>query len=167
MLSDYANTIPAIIAIANSMISVGIAHFKPERTWLKVVILAISIILGLAAAAATVYGQHEIVRVQQEEKTRRADIHKMLGNFIASGNVIMLSLRDQSKPVDLEGANTWASAVEGYLAKALPPGYVPRFRDGSGIVHGEPMGIDVEHQNVWNGIYERIARLEQFSSEVP
>ena len=29
------------------------------------------------------------------------------------------------------------------------------------------MGIDNLHQNYWNGVYERVARLQQFSGELP
>ena len=81
MLSDYANVIPTIIAIVNSVIAVSVTHFKPEKQRLKVAILAVSISLGLIAAGATIYGQYTAVQKRDAEVARRDDIHSHLERF--------------------------------------------------------------------------------------
>jgi hypothetical protein len=166
MLSDYANVIPTIIAIINSVIAVSVSHFKPERQRLKIAILVVSILLGLAAAGATIYGQYATVQKREAEVAKRNDVHSHLGELIAQGDGLLIVLRDASKPVASSEATAWALGTEQYLRGSLGPGYVERFRDSSGMVHGQPVGLDDAHIGYWNGVYERVARLQQFSAEI-
>jgi len=166
MLSDYAGVIPTLIAIVNSVIAVSVSHFKPERTRLKVALLVASILLGVAAAGATIYVQYEMIQKRDAEIAKRNDIHQRLGEFIAQGDAILAILRDESKSVASTEANSWALTVEKYLSDSLGPGFVERFRDSSGMLHGQPVGLDEAHVSYWNGVYKRIERLQQFSAEV-
>jgi hypothetical protein len=165
MLFDYAPVIAPVIAIVNSVIAVSVAHFRPENQRMKLTFLSISIVLGLVAASGTILGQYIVMAKQTAEANKRTEIHKRLGELIAQGDSILLVLRDPSKPLPMADVNAWAILVEQYLSDALGPGFIEWFRDSSGLLHGEPTGIDVERTNTWNGIYERVARLQQFSAE--
>jgi len=167
MLTDYINVVPTLIAIVNTVIAVGVSHFRPERNRLKVTLLIVAIGLGILAAIATVYGQHLVIQKRDEEASRRRSIHAQLGEYISRGDQIMHSLQDQNTPVDALTINDWDDQIERYLASSFGAGYVARFRDGSGIFHGEPQGVDMLHVNVWNAMYERVVRLQQFSGELP
>jgi hypothetical protein len=164
MLSDYANVIAPVIAIINSVIAVSVSHFKPEDRKLKISLLVASIVLGTLAAGGTIYGQVVTVRKQAAETVRKAQIQERLGNFIGQGEGLLAVLRDPTQPFPTQ-VDSWAKEVEDYLRTVLGPGYVERFRSTAGLFHGEPPGIDGTRQAYWNGVYERVTRLQQFSSE--
>jgi hypothetical protein len=166
MFSDYAPVIAPVIAIINSVIAVSIAHFRPEKQRLKLTLLSLSIGLGLVAAGGTIFGQYIVVTKQADEANKRIEIQKRLGELIAQGDVILFVLRDPSKPLPRDDVNAWAMLTEQYLKDSLGPGFIDRFRDSSGLSHGSPPGIDIERTNVWNGLYERLTRLQQFSAEI-
>jgi hypothetical protein len=123
-------------------------------------------VLGLIAAAATVYGQYSSVQERRAEIARQNEIRNHLGSLISREDGLLALLRDPSQPFPATSGNAWASEAETYLKESLGPGYVDRFRDSSGMLHGSPVGLDTERLGYWNGIYERVARLQQFSGEV-
>jgi hypothetical protein len=166
MLSDYAPVIAPIIAIINSVIAVSVAHFRPENQRMKVAFLSIAIVLGLIAASGTILGQYILVTKQTTEANRRAEIHKRLGEMIGQGDALLSVLSDPAKPTPIADMNNLAILVERYLDDTLGPGFKERFRDYSGLFHGQPLGINRERANYWSLIYERVARLQQFSAEV-
>ena len=165
MWSDYANVIAPVIAIVNSVIAVSVAHFKPEDRKLKISLLVAAIVLGTLAAGGTIYGQVVTVRKQAAETSRKTQIHERLGNFIGQGEGLLAVLRDPAQPFPIAQIESWAKEVEDYLRAALGPGYVERFRSTAGLFHGGPPGLDEKRLSYWNGVYERVTRLQQFSSE--
>jgi len=112
MLSDYANIIPSLIAIVNTVIAVWVSHFRPERNKLKVCLLIVAIVLGLLGAIATVYGQHAIIQRQEDDTRRRHYIHTQLGLFISEGDQLLLQLRDQNITVHNDDINMWVQALK-------------------------------------------------------
>lgn len=166
MISDYLSTVPTLIAIINTVIAVASSHFKPEQTKWKFALLGASLVLGVAAAVTTIAGQHHVVAVQAERASLLGYERAQIGNFIEDADTLLLTLRDQSKPVPLDDLNKWYAVVEAWLNDRLGPSYVQRFNDNAGLVHGEPPNVDETHQGYWNGIYERVTRLQQFSSEL-
>jgi hypothetical protein len=165
---DYVPVVPALIAVVNGVIAVWMAHFKPERQKLKVGLLLFAIVAGLGAAAATVAGQYHTMQATKQAQAEAAETLTPLGRFIGEGDMLLGSLHDQSIPVDVNNVNDWAKRVEDYLSSSpsLGSGFISRFRDSSGLMHGEPMGIDQPHMGYWNGVSERVTRLQQFSGEV-
>lgn len=167
MLTDYTNVIAPTIAVVNSVIAVSVSHFKPEKYRAKVILLCVSIILGLIAVGATIYGQYTVVSRQEAESSRKADIHVKFGEFISRGDAIMSVIKDSDKPLpDHKDVEMWVLQVEQYLQEHVGAGYVERFRDSSGISHGRPIGIDIERANYWATIYDGVTRLQEFSSEL-
>jgi hypothetical protein len=116
---DYVNVIAPVIAIINSVIAASISHFRPEKYHLKVVILAASIVLGLIAAAATVYGQYSSVQERRAEIARQNEIRNHLGSLISREDGLLALLRDPSQPFPATSGNAWASEAETYLKESL------------------------------------------------
>jgi hypothetical protein len=165
---DYVPVVPTLIAVVNGVIAVWMAHFKPERQKLKVGLLLFAIVAGLGAAAATVAGQYHSMQVTKQAQAETAETLTVLGKFIEEGHALSLTLENQNAPVDVNKVSDWAKRVEDYLSNSpsLGSGFISRFRDNSGLAHGEPMAVDQPHMGYWNGVTERVTRLEQFSGEI-
>jgi hypothetical protein len=165
---DYVPVFPTLIAVVNGVIAVWMAHFKPERQKLKVGLLLFAILAGLGAAAATVAGQYHAMQATKQAQAETAETLMALAKFIGEGDALLGPLRDQSIAVDEDKLNGWGERVEKYLSgsASLGPSFMSRFRDGSGLLHGTPVGVDEKHAGYWNGITERVTRLQQFSAEV-
>ncbi len=116
---DYLSVVPTVIAIVNSVIAVGAAHFKPESQWLKVGLLLFAIFAGLGAAAATVAGQYHAVQAAKQAQAETAETLAALGKFIAEGNALLGPLRNQNTSVDENKLDGWAGSVETYLSNSL------------------------------------------------
>ena len=129
--------------------------------------LLFAIVAGLGAAAATVAGQYHSIQVTKQAEAEIAETLTVLGEFIEEGHALSLTLENQNAPVDVDKVNDWAKRVEDYLSNSpfLGSGFVSRFRDGSGLEHGEPI-VDQPHSGFWNGVTERVTRLQQFSGEI-
>jgi hypothetical protein len=164
---DYVPVVPTLLAIVNSVIAVWMAQFKPESQRLKVGLLLFAIVAGLAAAGATIAATYHVVQSAKQVQAENAQTLATLGDLIEEGDKLLAPLRDQSVPVDNAGLNAWAAKAEKSLldSASLGPAFVRRFRDASGLLHGSP-NVDEPHQSSWNGVYERITRLQEFSAEM-
>jgi hypothetical protein len=168
MWRDYVGLVAPTAAIINGFIAVVVAQFYKDHPVAKALLVVMAGVLGVAAIGATFYGQYKVFSEKTADATRRRDIQESLGSFIQVGNELMRRCADPTQEVPLEEANKWADNVEAFLLNRLGRSYVFRFRDATGVVSMRLNSAkDEEHQNVWFGIYVRVARLEEFSREFP
>jgi hypothetical protein len=164
---DYGTPFASAVAVLNGFIAVLIAQLFQDYPAAKVLLVASAGLLGVAAVCATFYTQHQIVATRDAETARRLAIRDGLGSFVAEGNDLMGQCRDATKQVPLGQTYEWANRVEAFLSAQLDQSYVNRFRNSTGVLPVSPAGLGGEHLNVWNYIYSRVFRLEQFSQQLP
>jgi len=166
---DYVGLVPSAAAVINGFIAVLIAQFFRDSRRARVVLVVAAGALGVAAIGATFYSQNLLAVAQGAEASRRHAIREQLGAFIAQGDALMSLCTDAKKPAPQADADAWGATTEMFLRGNLGDSYVTRFRDQTGVPPVSLSGpdIDTAHQNLWFGIYYRVARLQQFSQEVP
>jgi hypothetical protein len=90
----------------------------------------------------------------------------ILADFQERGARLVSQTLDNGLPLPQEAADKWAGEVEAYLA-TLGPTYVPRFRSDAGLpIPGTPTGIQSNRLGFLQALKYRMARLDQFSSEI-
>jgi hypothetical protein len=163
---EYLNLLPAAAAVINGFIAVVIANFLRDRRRIRVSLVVTAGMLGASAIGATFYSQHLAIAQRAEERVWWGRVREQLGVFIAEGNDLMLQCRQDGGPAPEPAATNWGAHVEIYLRNVLRQSYVNRFRSDAGL----PViatNLFIPHFGLWRRIYFRVARLEQFSEELP
>ena len=163
---DYGTPFASAVAVLNGFIAVLIAQLFQDYPTAKVLLVTSAGLLGAAAICATFYTQRQIVATRDAEAARRLAIREGLGSFVAEGNDLKEQCRDATKQAPLGQACEWANRVEAFLSTQLGQSYVNRFRNSTGVSLAFPAGLGGEHLNVWNYVYSRLFRLEQFRPAV-
>jgi hypothetical protein len=158
--------LPSTAAVINGVIAVLIANHLQDRPRAKRIWTAVVVIVAVLAVGATLYGQSRVISDRAAERGRLVDIRERIGEFISQGNGIMNECGNNSVPAPLEIGNQWASDAEKFLLERLGKSYATRFSDGAGVPSMVLNGADPAHQSVWFGVYVRVVRLEQFSTEL-
>jgi hypothetical protein len=167
-LRDYVGVFPAILAVVNGALAVFSTHYPFKKPSAKLrFIIAIVALLSFTAIGATFYSQHLVIAQRGEERAQRNMIRDQLGRFISEGTDLLYLAGTASASVPTEAANEWAKNAEDFLALNMGGSYVVRFRDRAGMPPINAIGVDEEHQKLWQGIYSRMLKLERFSEEVP
>jgi hypothetical protein len=170
-LRDYVNILPAVVAVINGALAVLSTHYPFRSIAGRVRFIAIIVLLSSSAIGATFYSQHLVVVQRAKERAQREMIREQLGSFIAQGNELLRRLAnpaDQSPIGDLfQQVNQWALSANGFL-QTRGPSYPARFFSDAGLL-GLDTGAQVseDRHSLWRYVNTRVARLEQFSQELP
>jgi hypothetical protein len=107
----------------------------------------------IAALIAASHDKHKNIRIR-------------LGEFLEQGRVLMRRCANEKEAAPEDEAQEWANAAEDYMRANLDESYVARFRDGSDLPLGVTTINSAPHRQLWSGIKVRVARLQQFVSEM-
>jgi hypothetical protein len=164
-LRDYSNVIPSVIAIMNGLLAVYSTHYPFATPGSK---LAFIIIVGLfssAAISATIYSNHLILAARAKELARILMIRERLGEFLASGQLLMAQCQTENVPPPINETNKWIGSVEEYLINALDTSYVEIFRSSVGITCMLVQPRSATHKQVWQKLFIRLYRLQEFHNK--
>jgi hypothetical protein len=167
LLRTYASIIPAAIAIINAFVALIVAEFFKDDLLAKIVLVVSAGLLGVLAIAATIYNQRRIETDQAEARKKRTRDRDRLGQFLAHGQLLMAQCGNTDEPCPGAEAEAWATETEDFLGGHLGQAYIARFRSGAGLPLTANAIADLQRRNLWGAIYVRVARLEQFSAEIP
>jgi hypothetical protein len=160
MIFDYLDIVPAIVA---SLIALVALAPKEVPGWRKVVVGA----LLLVAIAATVAHRFSTAAKTEHERVEKATIREQLGKFELEGAKLIASTLNNDTSLPQDDARKWASDVDEFLGTKLDQSYVIRFHSDSGIpVPGTPFGIQISRLGLLQWLHFRMARLDQFASEI-
>jgi hypothetical protein len=166
-LQDYVPVLPTVAALVNGLIAVMIANFFKDKPRAKRALAISAGIVCMVALGATFYGQHSIGAARDAEHRHNVEVRERLGAFIAEGDSLMREYADLGTPLPTDKANDWANRTETFLAMRLGMSYVIRFRDDTGVPSIRLTIGDAARGAEWYGIYARVLRLQEFSTEVP
>jgi hypothetical protein len=101
-----------------------------------------------------------------DDRDQRMEICRAFGRFIESGQDVLVSCSYIGRPVPNEAADRWEEAVHKYLRENLDPIYFSRFRNWSDIPK-EDFGLPSQpHEELWQAMRARLARLHQYINEL-
>ena len=171
---DYVGLVPSGIAVLNGAIAVAVAQFPLKDARDKWTLVTAILVLGLFAIVANVWSNNITLQRKAEEQAQQAAaqaqrraVREQLGTFIDEGTALQRLCTNEQEPAPEQQANEWAGRVEAYLTANLGASYVTRFRSSAGLPVGMNAIVSIPHRNLWSGIRTRLARLEQFSQEMP
>jgi hypothetical protein len=161
MLLDYAGIIPGAAAALMGLITLTA---KDMARWKK----ACLVVLTLIAIGGTGVSQWWTLHERAQEQTEREGIRNHLGELEGEGERLIKQCLDNSAPLPEAAAHEWTDQVESFLSQKLGPSYVTRFRSDAGVTaHGIPSGgVLNDRLGLWWWLYARVARLDQFASEL-
>jgi len=160
MLLDYVGIIPGAAALAIGLVTLV---SKDTPKWNKIIVA----ILTVVAIGATGASQWWTNTKSAEERAEKTAIREQLGEFENQGNRLIAITLNNDLPLPQEDADKWGKEIQTFLATKLGRSYVIRFYNDSGIpLQGTPLGIQMNRMGLLQWLHYRIARLDQFASEV-
>jgi len=106
------------------------------------------------------------LRTQLDDRERRKAVRNALGAFLAEGRQLLSECANEREPPPEQKAEDWAARTEAYLNEHLDAGHVALFRSGGGLPMTATSISSIPHRQLWSGIRVRVARLEQFISQL-
>jgi hypothetical protein len=104
----------------------------------------------------------DALKLERHNKEQRTAVCRALGQFIASGQPILVECSNIGKPVPNEWASCWEAEVLKFIKENLDPIYYSRFRNWSDIPK-ENFGLNSQpHEDLWQGMRARLARLHEY-----
>jgi hypothetical protein len=164
-LRDYSNVISPVIAIMNGLLAVYSAHYPLETPGGKLAFIIIIGLLSSAAIFATIYSNHLVLTARAKEMARILMIRERLGEFLASGRSLMAQCQMENVPPPIDETNKWIGSVEEYLIKTLDTSYVEIFRSSVGITCMLVQPSSAAHKQVWQNLFTRLYRLQEFHNK--
>ena len=164
-LRDYAATIPSVIAIMNGLLAVYSTHYSFETPGTKLAFIIIIGLLSSAAISATIYSNHLVLIARAKELARILMIREQLGKFLARGRSLMAQCQTENVPPPIDETNKWIGSVEEYLIKTLDISYVEIFGSSVGITCMLVQPSSEAHKQVWQILFTRLYRLQEFHNK--
>jgi hypothetical protein len=93
-------------------------------------------------------------------------VREQLGTLLAEGRTLLRIAQLDQEPAPLVAAEEWNQRVTGYLASAIGGSFARRFGDEPRLPAGESTLQSDTHRELELDLRIRIARLEQFLSEL-
>jgi hypothetical protein len=165
-IRDYVIIIPTIIAVLNGFAAVLVANFFKDNLMAKLILVGIVGMLSVAAVAATLYGQYQVIAQREATAQHRRQVREALGSFLEEGRQLMIRCANETIPPPTADAEAWAQRVETYLHQNLDDSYIGRFRTGAGLPLAANSIQSIPHRNLWSGINIRISRLAEYIKEI-
>jgi hypothetical protein len=106
------------------------------------------------------------LNLKLDDREKRMMICRVLGQFIESGQEILVSCTYIGKPVPREVTDRWEQQVHKFIKDNLDPIYFSRFRNWSDIPKEEFGFPSQPHEELWQGMRARLARLHQYINEL-
>jgi hypothetical protein len=154
---DLRTILEIIPVVALAVVSVLTVKDLPRWKWIAVV--------GFTLVAAGATGWDLLQKEQGQAHSR--EVRDKLAQFESAGQTLLQRTYSDAEPPTGDFAR-WASDTEAYLSAELGPSYVTRFRSAAGLpMSGVPIGIQITRLELWSSINSRVARLEQFTTELP
>jgi hypothetical protein len=95
------------------------------------------------------------------QESRKA-IRVALGEFMASGRVLMGECRKEDVAPPIDETERWIGKVNDYLVKTLDTSYAERFHSAAGVQLTLIPPASETHKPVWGALFIRISRLHEF-----
>jgi hypothetical protein len=110
-----------------------------------------------------------VLEAVRASKEKRDAIRLELGKFLEEGQRLQLQSQDEDVPPPEAEAASWLARLAAYLGgnPHLGPSYVARLNNPHGLPSRVTGIWSLPHRKVEGGIASRLARLEQFLSEIP
>jgi hypothetical protein len=167
MLGDYATAISAALAGANTVISVILSHFFKDNRLARVALVGASVAFAVIITGISVYSARHEITEREAREAKQKQVREQLGSFIEEGDRLMDSCRIQANTPPTKEIEQWRERVVDFLEANLGHSFVVRFRDRTGVTLTELMIADADHQNAWTMVYFYVARLHEFSRQLP
>jgi hypothetical protein len=158
MVLDYAGIVPGIAATVMGLLLMNEKIPKWKR--------GVVILLTAIAISAMTLSQWWTNWQKEQEKEERTAIREQLGKFQERGEKLINITLDENSQLPIIEFNKWNNEVEEYL-RNLSPSYVVRFRSSAGIPMPPFFKYGASKLPLWSALTVRLARLDQFSSEIP
>jgi hypothetical protein len=134
--------------------------------------ITFSSILGIRLLLAPywIWKNERESRIKAEEAANnhenRKTVRITLGEFLASGRLLMAECKKEDILPPCDKTEQWIGKVEGYLVNTLDTSYAERFHSAAGIALTlAPPGSET-HKQVWQALFTRIYRLQEFVKEL-
>jgi hypothetical protein len=137
------------------------------------VIVAVLFFLTLAvslfvAAYSLYFEQHEartVAELQLDQREQRKHVRVELGNLLERGQSLLVRCQDEKQSPPTDEANRWSADTEGFLGGQFDTSFIARFRSVAGLL-AETTLTSPAHRVLWQAIYRRLTRLQQFLEEL-
>jgi hypothetical protein len=138
--------------------------------WMVVCGLAIfvgKLINAPARIAAEALADTEALAVKFQSDEARKAKRVALGVLIEEASNLLDDLRGDADLEELIGrVADWRTRTLALLDEQFDPGYRARFMNSSGIVSGEPAGLEEERKSRWRWLNYRTIRLQQIQDSL-
>ena len=166
-LRDYPNVFPVVVAVLNGALAAISANYPFKSARRKMIFIAVVLSLSLSAVAAAICSQRLINAQKLEERAWWGAVREQLGTFLGQGNALMQKCHNESVAPPQQEVGVWTMGIDEYLASVLGQSYAARFRSDAGLPLTATAISSPAHRTLWYAIFFRVARLEQFSEELP
>jgi hypothetical protein len=174
LFGDYWAPLGTLIAVTSAFISLIRGEYFKDSPRAKNIVVGVTMVLGVTSVAGTFYSQYQIVSAANAdkaaanaEKARHVMIREGVGRYIGLGQAIMEEFARNQMPMPIMDEVGWVSNVDDFLRTNLNNSYVNRFHDNSGLAPISANNADPQHNDQYAIMFHEIARLEEFSRELP
>jgi hypothetical protein len=165
---DYFALVPASAAIILGGLGIVVMFVPPQTTGTKIIYIVAITALTIAAIVFTGWSQRRSAKHAAKETKRFHRLREQCGMLMSQGQVLLTHCLNEKEPDPTTSASEWSQRVETFLNRELGSSYVARFRNQAGLPLGlNPISIhSISHRNVYPWVLTRLARLEQFITEI-
>lgn len=164
---DYGTQLALAIAAINTIITIIIGQYFKDSPRARIVFVIVSAALILLGVGASFYSQYQIEIAANAEKAHHLMIREGIGRYVGTGRAIMEDFARNKMPMPMLDEVGWTGEVDNFLLANLGDSYVARFHDNSGLAPISANGADGPHNDQYAIMFHEIARLEEFSHELP
>jgi hypothetical protein len=107
-----------------------------------------------------------IAEIKANNREERKNIRETIAAFMSEGKSLMSQCFKDNVPPPTYETNKWIGSVEEYLIKALDKSYIERMHTAAGITLTLVQPDSSEHKHIWQVLYTRVCRLQEFVKEL-